>query len=343
MMTRASLLILASALTWTLAAAPAGAAVLDLAASTQISAPRLAVGDLDGDGVDELIAAGRVGPFVAVTESDAMRRAALEVSSLVRLPGGFRVERTVATYSLLNVVEDVGVGDLDGDGRDEIVVVGGGKVSVLALRQGRLEVEAEHALPGRLWRVGLADVDDDGRDEMAVAVTGVAADDGDPVASVVTLYDVATHLSELASLRVDAHIGDLCFGDFDGDGRRQLALELGREEVGGIVQLYDASRGALLEQLTQQLTASGERALGLTAQRVGTQHRLALATVRGQLLVARQRGLHLRVLGEQAMPVPSLPLRSIVSIRQADPVGAAELLTTGGQPAGFWRVTGVGH
>ncbi|MFC1525248.1 FG-GAP repeat domain-containing protein [Candidatus Latescibacterota bacterium] len=326
-----------------LAAAPLSAAVLELQGSSQISSPRLAAGDLDGDGDDELIAGGRVGPFVPVTEPVGARRAAIEASAMVRLSTGLELQKPLASYDHLKVVEDVGAGDVDGDGRDEIVAVGDRKICILALRQGRLEVQALHEVEsGRLWRVDLADVDGDGRDEMAVAAIEVAADDGDPASSVVTVYDADPHLAERASLSVDAHIGDLCFGDFDGDGQTQLALELGREEIGGIVQLYDVGGGFLSEQSIQQLTDDGERALGLVAQAAGGQDRLALATVRGQLLVARQIGTRLQVVAGQAMPGGSLPLRSIASIGEAGPARAAELLATGGSPAGLWRVTGMG-
>lgn len=316
--------------------------VLEFASDSEISAPRLASGDLDGDGVDELVAGGRVGPFLPATAPAGRRRAAIEVSSVAYLSNGLQVPRIAARFKALTAVEDVAAGDVDGDGASEILAVGDGHLLVLSRHGSQLEVAYRYAIPGgRLWRVAAADVDGDGRDEVAVAITSAALSEGDYSSSAVTLYGVDGHLSEEASLLLDGHIGDLCFGDFDGNGRAQLALELGHEEIGGRVQVYGVGGGLFEEQVSQRLTAEDQRVLGLAAVASNRRDLLALAPVRGPLSLARQMGDRMIRVAQYAMPPASSPVRSLVALIPGDPARGAHLLSAGGPV--LWHIAGLGR
>ena len=100
-------------------------ALVTLASSARgqwIEQVRLARADFDGDGVADVVAGGRIGPFVSADTPIERRRARVEI-----LDGAVSIGRPLASTSDLNVVSDVAAGDLDGDGEPEIVVVGGGR------------------------------------------------------------------------------------------------------------------------------------------------------------------------------------------------------------------------
>lgn len=91
-------------------------------------------------------------------------------------------KRHTLELGINSVFEDrlVRLADLDGDGRDEIVVVRsylnrGGSIAVLELTSHGLEIKAESPAIGRSHRwlnpAGIADFDGDGRLEIAVVVT----------------------------------------------------------------------------------------------------------------------------------------------------------------------------
>ena len=144
----------------------ARAGVLELG---EISRPRFASGDVDGDGQAELIVGGRVGPFRAVTDPPTSGRARVEV---YRREG--RLFQPMGAGFELSQVADVASGDLDGDGRWEVVAVGGGRMVILGWQAGSLAIRHVESL-GNEWsdRVAAGDVDGDGRHELAVTLYGI--------------------------------------------------------------------------------------------------------------------------------------------------------------------------
>ena len=124
--------------------------------------------------------------------------------------------------------------DLDGDGRDEIVVVKstldrGAAISIIGVRNGRLEIIAETQPTGssNTWvnPAGIADFDGDGRLDIAFVqmphVLGrlrvVTLRDGTLVETM-RVEDTSNHVAGSAHLELAA------VADFDGDGIADLAI-----------------------------------------------------------------------------------------------------------------------
>lgn len=171
---------------------------------------------------------------------DAIEAAALKVET----GAGKILSYMLPTYS---VFEDLTprLADLDGDGRDEIVVVrsyvgAGAAVAVLGIRDDKLELIAESPAIGLAHRwlnpVGAGDFDGDGRKEIAVVRTP-------HIGGVLILYRVeGSRLVEFArEAGYSTHaIGSTVLGmaavlDLDGDGADDILLpDQTRSELLGI-------------------------------------------------------------------------------------------------------------
>lgn len=259
----------------------------------------LARGDFDGDGCADL-AIGASEEFAGRPVPGADGHGAVHV--LYGTPGGPGHARTL---DVTRLGRDRGTdrfgaalaaGDLDGDGDDELVVgapgvAGGGAVGVFGMRgrpaygKGTLLTQATGWVgqePGETDQFGAAlaigDFDGDGRGEIAVGAPG---DGGLRYGSgVVTILDLrrryaGTYTQESPNVKGDGEKWDafgaaLATGDFDADGRDDLAVGVPGEDLsarqrgmdygdGAVDVLYGSPRGltALRGEIWTQNILSG--------------------------------------------------------------------------------------
>ena len=236
----------------------ARAGVLELG---EISRPRFASGDVDGDGQAELIVGGRVGPFRAVTDPPTSGRARVEV---YRREG--RLFQPMGAGFELSQVADVASGDLDGDGRWEVVAVGGGRMVILGWQAGSLAIRHVESL-GNEWsdRVAAGDVDGDGRHELAVTLYGIG-DEAELGQSSVVLYRMETgDLRGHLQFELPMHVGDLAFAGTHVREGMGLVLEVGAGDEGGEGLVYRYAGGRFEKTWGGPVTRAGTRSLTLSA------------------------------------------------------------------------------
>jgi hypothetical protein len=228
---------------------------------------RFARGDVNGDGIVEVIAGGRVGEPVSVDVPRGGRYAGIGVyranGSLLE-PLGVRND--------LQVVHDVAVGDLDGDRRAEVLTVGMGRLTVFGWAEDGLTEKARVSLGG-FWtdRVAAGDVDGDGRAEIAVTIYRVGVDAEIGHTRVVIYRWAGNRLVEDRNWMMRLHVGDITFAS---DG---WIVEVGAGEESGELQGLNAEGWP-----RWQVSAAGRpRALSLDV----LDDRLAVGRVDGSLSV----------------------------------------------------------
>jgi hypothetical protein len=191
----------------------------------------IAVGDLDGDGRQDLAVAN---------EYDT---ASNGVSVLLgRGDGTFAAETFYAAGSR---PRSVGIGDLDGDGRSDLVVANlySNDVSVLLGRgDGTFGPQATFAAGALPVALAIGDWDGDGRKDVAVANASggvsVLLGHGDGSFDAPAAYDTGGTTSFW-----DAGI-PLAVGDLDGDGRQDLAVADYQSSVSVLLGHGDGTFGA---------------------------------------------------------------------------------------------------
>jgi hypothetical protein len=216
-----------------------------------------AAGDVDGDGVGDVIAGFRSGSNAAGTGSGSARVWSGDDGAILwTFVGSAPQEQFGRSVD--------GAGDVNGDGRADLIVgaagadVGGidaGSARVLSGADGTLL----HALNGPFARArfgsavaGLGDVDGDGRSDFAVA--GQPDSNTPQPAGFVRVYSGASgalireHVGASALSRLGCAIA--AAGDVDGDGVSDLVAGDWRDATGGnaagAVHVWSGASGALL-------------------------------------------------------------------------------------------------
>ncbi|MFH2028019.1 MAG: T9SS type A sorting domain-containing protein [Nanoarchaeota archaeon] len=191
----------------------------------------IAVGDFDGDGVDEIIAANNLNGDLYVYE--------LSCPTCTTL--------TEIDISLQGDGSDwsgLAAGDFNGDGKDEIVAVrnGDGGIYVYELDGSNNLASIDYTILSQTWGgVSAGDLDGDGKDEF-VALNNTNGD----------LYMYRLNSSdEITSVTVkdngeDSDWTDIAAGDFDGDG---LAEFIARRAYDGDMYFYQFN-GTSLEGIS---------------------------------------------------------------------------------------------
>ena len=190
----------------------------------------MVAGDLDGDGHEDLVVSGQ--PVVVEPTVDRSRHSGVAV--LMGDGKGLHAHGPLFLDGG-SPPRDLALGDIDGDGNAEAVVLDGGIVVVLWDRDGELEEGPRLAAPAEATsqlgqsRMALGDVDGDGRTDIftwlhldSVPSTGVIM-----YRSVVILHRNTGSGTFATSVlaTIDGSLGGVAVADFDGDGDVDLVAQ----------------------------------------------------------------------------------------------------------------------
>ncbi|MEV0974441.1 FG-GAP repeat protein [Microtetraspora glauca] len=328
----------------------------------------LVKGDFDGDGCADL-AIGASEEFSGDRVPGADGNGVVHI--LYGTPHGLKEVGTVDVtllgrkYGSDRFGAALAAGDLDGDGDDELVVGvpgldGGGGVGIFGsggaepYGKGRLITQATSWVgqePGETDQFGVAlatgDFDGDGDDELAVGAPG---DGGTRSGSgVVTVIDprkryAGVYTQESPGVKGDGEKWDafgaaLASGDFNGDGRDDLAIGMPGEDLSTVVRGMDYGDGAVnvLYGSGRGLTAVGSELWSRNTLK-GTPHyydRFGTSLAAGDLNGDGDDELIVGVPGEDAVQV-------LAGTRSGGLTRENDVLVTGQKGSGFGFSVGVG-
>ncbi|EKD49699.1 MAG: Na-Ca exchanger/integrin-beta4, partial [uncultured bacterium] len=189
----------------------------------------VAAGDVNGDGVDEIITAPRDGgPYVRVFKKDGKAYGAGIWAFPRNARGSF----------------DVAAGDVNGDGKDEIIVSkseGKSTVKIFKYDAKKTLVKEFDAL-GSInvgVRVAAGDVDNDGKAEVIVG----AGKGGDAIVRVFESNGKAKKIEFYAYAKGYRDGIDVAAGDTDGDGKAEIAVsKLGKQSLVKVFRYNKANK-----------------------------------------------------------------------------------------------------
>lgn len=177
-----------------------------------VNSPRaVAVGDLNGDGRPDLVSAN----FQMNTEFGIP-----PWSTSVLIGDGTGQFAAPMHYGVGSAPKDALIGDLDGDGREDVVIANSGSNDVSVLRgngDGTLAAEVRYDAGASPSFLAMADLDADGRNDLVVA-NNASAD-----VSVLLGAGDGT-LRPQVRFGAGAYPTSLAIGDFNSDGRLDVAV-----------------------------------------------------------------------------------------------------------------------
>ena len=265
----------------------------------------VAGGDVDGDGRGDLVLTGTDG---------------LEL----RLGGGEGAV-SLPAYG----VRSTAVGDVDGDGRAEVMALVGREVRLWRQEGGIWGDGPVHRLGGEGLHLACGDTDGDGAAEVAAAFSLSGPGAEVRPSRVVVLRRARGQWVPGARVDFARHIGAMCMGDVDGDGRAELTVELGGEEVGGYIETYDFAGGG------PRLLHGGQLGEGGRVLQLSTAGGLLGAVDGGRLAFWGWEGE-----GWARRPgAAAAPSRGLLLWR---PLAGNGIEIVGAVPAGVWRLDGAG-
>ncbi len=203
----------------------------------QASNPQVAMGDIDGDGMDEVIVA-------CIDGGGHTALLAYELSS------GNKMKR-IGDTRIQPSNPQVAMGDVDGDGRDEIAVAcidKGGNIALLVFEPSsgtKMKRIGDTRIQASLPQVVMGDVDGDKRDEIVLT----CIDKGGRIALLVYEPSGSTAMKRVGNERMEASNPHVTMGDVDGDSRDEIILACvdGRGRIALLV--YEPSNGTKLKRI----------------------------------------------------------------------------------------------
>ncbi len=197
----------------------------------------LGIGDFDGNGTNEVVALqGQVNQRLLFLRAD--------------IDGALHVVETLYSAEMDNSHErEIAVGDLNGDGRDDVVFAGGGpfRDRTVSFVYGRPSGQAMAIVPGplvmsKMVGVDIADLDRDGDNDLTVAFTSV------PVglsSFQVWLNDGNAGFTPLPKIELaqPLFLHGISSADYNGDRKRDLSLLLRGPLLEGVLVMVTHGNG----------------------------------------------------------------------------------------------------